>query len=1060
MLDIERDPAEQGFEGRRYDLVVAANVLHATRDLRQTLSHARQLLAPGGLLAIVEQLARRRWVDVTFGLTEGWWRFADLDLRPTHPLLDGKQWLELLSETGWQDAALIEPGAPLQQAVILAQADGAARAQRQAGPWFVLADRAGVGEALAERLEGCVLAFAGAGYRQVGERRFEVDPFSPADLERLLATEQAPQGIVHLWSLEATDADALSQRELETAVHSGCGSALSLVQALARTEFLTPPALWLVTRGAQPIATQVPGVAQSPLWGMGKVVALEYPELRCTRIDLDPGSSSHQAARLLAAEIVAESPEDQVAFRQDTRWVARLEAYGRAQATLEAPPEAPFRLAISERGTMENLCLQPTTRREPGSGEVEIEVRATGLNFMDVLDALGALPFERDWLGGECAGVIARVGPGVENLEIGDTVLALAPGSFSQYVTVDAALAARKPEGYSFAEAATIPVNFLTAYYGLFHKAGMQAGERVLIHAAAGGTGMAAVRLAQQAGAEIFATASPGKWQVLRSMGVKHVMNSRDLDFAQQVMAITGGRGVDVVFNSLAGEFIPTSLSLLSARGRFVEIGKTDIWTPEQARELKPDALYLPTDLLHLSHRDPARVQAMLGELLPMFRAGQLEPLPHETFPMQDAVSAFRTMQQAKHIGKIVVQAAGPVDFRPDGSYLITGGLGGLGLLTARFMVDRGARHLALLGRSAASPEAAEQISRLEEAGARVLVLQADVADSEEVARALAEIEARLPSLRGVIHAAGVLADGVLQSQSWERFERVLGPKVQGAWNLHALTRDRDLDFFVLFSSAASLLGNAGQANHAAANAFLDALAHMRQAQGLAAQSINWGAWSEVGSAAQKRTDKQPQMSGIGTLPPQAGLDALEYLLATLPVQVGVVPIHWPQLIERMGSQPFLAGLAAAADERPAAAEPELRQQLAAALTGERRQLLVSHVRDQVARVLGFGPSQPFGLGQGFFELGMDSLTSMELRNRLQTSLGETLPSTVAFDYPNVEALVDFLTPKVLEVAPEEEPREPAPQDEELDAFLAEIDQASESEIAEQLISEQRESRI
>ncbi len=1047
VLDIERDPAEQGFEGRQYDLVIAANVLHATRDLRQTLGHVQQLLAPGGLLALVEGLARLRWVDVTFGLTEGWWRFADLDLRPRHPLLNGEKWLALLAETGWQDAALIEPGAPLQQAVVLAQAGGAARAQRQVGPWLVLADRSGIGEALAERLGDCVLAFAGETYRQVGERRFEIDPFSLADLERLLATEPTLQGIVHLWSLDAPEADALTLPDLESASRLGCGSALHLIQAVLKGRH--SPRLWLVTRGAQPLAPEdphgTPGVAQSPLWGLAKVATLEHPELRCACVDLDPGAVDDGAQALLE-ELRSDGPEDQVALRDGSRYVARLQPQAPAPGAprqLELPGQDPYRLDISARGTLGNFHLRSAARRTPGPGEVEIRVRATGLNFVDVLDALNVLPYERDWFGAECAGQVTSVGEGVSGLEVGDAVLVMAPGCFSQYVVANAALVARKPQGYSFAEAATIPVNFLTAYYGLHHKAGMKAGERVLIHAAAGGTGMAAVQLAQQAGAEVFATASPGKWHVLRSMGVEHVMSSRDLDFAEQVMAKTGGRGVDLVFNSLAGKFIPSSLSTLSAGGRFVEIGMTDIWSDEQVRGFKPGVSYLPVNLLQTSLRQPDLVQSMLNALLPLFQAGELEPLPHTAFPIQDVVSAFRHMQQAKHIGKVVVQAAGPIDFRTDGSYLITGGLNGLGLLTARFMVDKGARHLALLGRSAAGQDAAEQLSQLQEAGANVLVLQADVSDAERMARALDEIAARLPPLRGVIHAAGVLADGILAHQSWERFERVLAPKVQGAWNLHALTRDKGLDFFVLYSSAVALLGNAGQANHAAANAFMDALAHTRRAQGLAAQSINWGVWSEVGSAAKRQVDQQMEASGVGTIPPQTGMDVLEHLLSASPVQVGVFSIQWQQFMKQAGHRPFLADLAPTASEQPRAASPEFRQQLATVPSTERRRLLVSHLREQTARVLGFESAQPVDTERGFFELGMDSLTAMELRNRLQTSLGEALSPTLAFDYPTVEVLVDHLAQEVLEIdvqaveAREAEPQEAEPPADQLEDLSA-----------------------
>jgi NADPH:quinone reductase-like Zn-dependent oxidoreductase/acyl carrier protein len=642
---------------------------------------------------------------------------------------------------------------------------------------------------------------------------------------------------------------------------------------------------------------------------------------------------------------------------------------------------------------------------------VEIRVQATGLNFIDVLDALDLLPYERaGGLGVECAGEVVAVGEGVERLKAGDRAVALAAGSFSAYVTTRAELATVYPDQLSPVEAATVPIAFLTACYALHRVARIQAGERVLIHAAAGGTGMAAVQLAQQAGAEVYATASPGKWEALRALGVEHLYSSRTLAFGEAILRDTGGAGVNMVLNSLTGEgFIEHSLAVLGQGGRFVEIARRDVWTPEQVAAVRPDVHYCLLDMRERVQQDPAAVSALLGEVLGRFASGQLKPLPCRVFPLEQAVEAFRCMQQARHLGKIVVvppgevSQAGPAALRADGCYLITGGLGGLGLRVARWLVERGAWHLALIGRRPPDEAARAQILELEERGVEVTVAQADVADQEQLAGVLARLDARYP-LRGVIHAAGALDDGGLKGQSWERFTRVLAPKVLGAWHLHTLTQDSPLDFFVLFSSVAALLGSMGQGNHAAANAFLDALAHYRRAHGLPGLAINWGAWSEIGAAAKRLG--QMRLKGMGVIAPEQGLEILEQLLGQASAQVGVAPIDWSQF---GADSPFLGEFRSATRPEQRRPSANLVDELAAAPVAERRALLTAYVQAQLAQVLGHGDKEAVLLARGFAELGIDSLTSLELRNRLQNTLGCKLPSTLAFDYPTVEALVDHL---------------------------------------------------
>lgn len=897
------------------------------------------------------------------------------------------------------------------------------------GSWLIFADPDGMGLKLAqllqERGDRAVLVSAGTAYQQLQETQYQIDYSKPGDFHRLLQESNRAQnppyrayrGMVYL----AQDVPA----------DSSCGHVLHLVQALVQAKGLKPSRLWLVTQNAQSVGIPTPlNVHQSSLWGLGRVIALEHPDLHCSRLDLDAATTEVE----LLHELLADDREDQIAYRQGSRYVARLARQGKSGESVITLAQ-PFQLKITEYGILENLTVAPMTRRPPAPGEVEVEVRAVGLNFRDVLNALGMLKKYTEQMGiadatdlpfgGECSGRVVAVGEGVTHLKVGDEVIAAQTiGSLASFVNVNAAFVIPKPKQLSFEAAATIPTTFLTAYYGLYRQAKIQPGDRVLIHAAAGGVGQAAVQLAQWIGAEVFATASPSKWDFLKSTGIQHVMNSRSLEFADQVMELTGGQGVDVVLNSLNGDFIPKSLEVLSRNGRFVEIGKLGIWERNQVQAHRPDVAYFPFDLLDISLQEPGIIATLLEELMHAFDQGSLQPLPHKVFPLQDVVNAFRYMAQAKHIGKVVVtlpQAtiaqSSEQRIRKDGSYLITGGLGALGLQVARWMVEQGARHLVLTGRRDPSSEIQQSLAQLEQVGTQVLVLKADVSNSSEVSHLLETVRVQLPPLRGIVHAAGVLEDGMLAGQTWESFQRVMAPKVAGAWNLHHLTQADPIDFFVCFSSISALLGSPGQGNYAAANAFMDALAHHRRAVGLPATSINWGPWDEVGMAAALSRHAQVRWAaqGMKPIPLKQGLQVLSEVLEQNQTQVGVLPIEWSKFLAQFpsdGGLPLLANFASVNPQAPIVSE--FRQQLEAAAPRERRSLAINHVRAQIARVLDLKSIDVIDPQQGFSELGMDSLMAVELQNRLQTSVGTAMPASLAFDYPTVEALADYLVQTIV----------------------------------------------
>lgn len=736
VLDIEKDPQSQGFESSHFDLIVAVNVLHATSDLRQTLQHVKQLLAPRGMLVLMEDTAPQRWMDLTFGLTEGWWKFSDRELRPNYLLLPPSGWRELLQETGFEQVETIstnlEASHPAillpQETVIVARAETESQISTPRN-WLILADTQGTGQQLGEIMrswgEVCTLVFQSEEYEQIASGEFRINPANPSHFQQLLQAIPTVHSVVHLWSLDAPE--ILSVADLEKTSKTCCGSTLHLVQALVNS-YTETPCLWLVTRGAQAVnGHHVEQVAQSPLWGMGKVIALEHPELNCVCVDLDP--KAPDVARVILEEITSATSEDQVAFRDGTRYVARL------------------------------------VRSKP-----------------------------------------------------------------------------------------------------------------------------------------------PASW--LRSESFR-----------------------------LEGSELGT-----------LDIGKIVVTQPKGIGDAPSDT----------------------------------------------------------------------VSFREDSSYLITGGLGGLGLLVAQWLVERGAKNLVLVGRSEPSSQVKSQLRKLESEGAVVVVANADVANREQMALVLKEIETSNSPLRGIIHAAGISDNGIVLQQNWERFARVMNPKVKGAWNLHTLTQNQPLDFFVLFSSRASLLGNGGLANYAAANTFLDALASYRRGQGLPSMSINWGTWAGVGMAIatnQQAMKLDEEKMGMGAIAPQQGLQVLEQLFKEAPVQVGVAPVNWSRFLEgQLTISPFFSDLSAEIQElhgdSKAGAQDNsgdfFHNALLSATPAERPLLLESRITEQVARVLGFSPAK-LNKQNSLINLGLDSLTAIGLRNRINNEMGVNLPVIKIMEGASISQLAELM---------------------------------------------------
>ncbi|MEY9835594.1 type I polyketide synthase [Streptacidiphilus sp. EB103A] len=804
-------------------------------------------------------------------------------------------------------------------------------------------------------------------------------------------------------------------------VRVGSEGALDLVQGWLAGERFAGSRLVVVTEGAVGVDREVPDPVLASVWGLVRAARAENPG-RFALLDVDGAAESWA---VVAGALASGEPE--LAVRAGAVFVPRL-ARVASQSSLVVPGEGGWRLGIVEQGTLDGLGLveYPVAARELGAGEVRVSVRAAGVNFRDVLNALGMYPGDAGLPGLEGAGVVTEVGAGVVGVGVGDRVMGLFPAAFGPVAVADARTVVRVPAGWSFVQAAAVPVAFLTAYYALVDLGGLRSGERVLVHAAAGGVGTAAVQVARHLGAEVFGTASAGKWAALRAMGLDeaHIASSRDLAFEGAFAGVTGGAGMDVVLDSLAGEFVDASLRLLPRGGRFVEMGKTDVREPAAVAAAHPGVGYRAFDLMDT---DPGRIGEMLAVLVEWFEAGVLVPSRVSVWDVRRAPEAFRYLSQAKNIGKVVLTLPSVLD--GEGTVLVTGGTGGLGSLVARHLVSgHGVRHLVLASRRGpAAPGAAELVSELEALGAEVSVVACDAADRESLAALLAGVSAERP-LTAVVHAAGVLDDGVVSALTPERMAAVCRPKVDAAANLHELTRHLDLSAFVLFSSVVGTLGNAGQGNYGAANAFLDALVQVRRAEGLPAVSLAWGPWapgagmtSGLGDADLRRMAR----SGMLPLGVEQGLGLLDTVLeagagmeraVVLPVNLDIAALRG----QGEALPALLRGLVRTTTRRTAqmgaraGGQDELAKRLVALPSADRSRFLVELICGQAAAVLGYASGGEVAPEQTFKVLGFDSLTAVELRNRVNAATGLRLPATLVFDHPTPVALAQFVLDEVL----------------------------------------------
>ena len=803
-------------------------------------------------------------------------------------------------------------------------------------------------------------------------------------------------------SAEESTADAVARLETELT------NLLSAVHTVQNGSVKLPGGLWIVTEQAVATESGEPvDPVQAALWGFGRTTINEEPALRLKLVDCD---GSPEAVRALASLLATPVDEPEVALRQGKLLASRLLPWARS-GHLTVPRGVDYVLAPTERGAIDNLRLVEKDVPSPDEGYVQVRVEAAGLNFRDVLNVLGLYPGDPGPIGGDFAGVVTQLGEGVSGLEVGQRVYGSMQGAFSSRFNVPDQFLAPIPDGVSAVEAATIPAAALTVRLS-FDWAQLKPGDKVLIHAASGGVGLAAVQMAQAQGATVFATASTYKRATLRKLGVKYVYDSRTTDFADQILADTDGAGVDVVLNSLTSEgFIEATLRATAQNGRFAEIAKRDIWTPEQMAEARSDVAYEIVALDTVMFTEPERIRTLLTEVSEGLAKGEWTPLPAEIYPLTESRAAFRRMQQARHIGKIVVQIPNPLQPQADRSYLITGGLGAIGLHTAAYLAQLGAGDIVLTSRRAPDADAQQLIDDITDRyKTRVHVFAADVSEESEVEDLLQRIRAELPPLAGVAHLAGVLDDALLGQQSLERFRTTLAPKAFGAYHLDRLTRDDDLDFFIVSSSVSSLFGSPGQANYATANALLDGLVAQRRARGLPATGVNFGPWAQGGMASSEAASANIGAQGLIPLEPSAALSALAEVIANGTGQATVIKANWQRAAKVLGtSRPPILDLVLPSAAGEVTGDSELLKQLQEIPVPQRAGFVTEFLQREVQNFLRL--ASPPAATNRFLDLGTDSLMAIELRNRLHSQFGGafTINATAVFDYPTIGGLAEYL---------------------------------------------------
>ena len=992
-----------------FDVVILGHVLHRARDPHSALMLVRRRLAPGGVLLLAERYPD--WsVDFLAGLADDWWHESapGTDTFPLSSLLAPEDWRQALCDDGFEDVLrFTEPAAGhLAEGAYLLLARCPAHVESElpepaSEAWLLLCDSAS--EEVAWTLQAEL------------EARGQRVTVAVHPLEGALSDVQHVVLLVG-WGRSADEVvDVLSD-------------VLGHVQELA-ARLSNQPRLWFVTRGGA-LASGLPSdwernPVQAALWGFGRVVMNEIPSLQTTLIDVSGDVGKPEACAGIVNELLFPDGASEVV----------LSAAGRYELVLVEEDEANahglserFRLDFLVSGQLRNLLWLPDHERELREDDIEVYTKAVGLNFRDVMYLMGLLPdeavekgFAGASLGLEFSGIVSRVGAKVRHLRPGDAVMGFGPACFSSHVVTPAHALMPMPDGWSFEAAATVPTVFLTSYYALKQLADLQPGERVLIHGGAGGVGMSAIQLARHLGAEIFATAgSDVKRDLVRLLGANHVFDSRSNSFADDILAVTDGQGVDVVLNSLSGEAIRSNLRVLKPFGRFLELGKRDFYenTHVGLRPFKNNISYFGIDADQLLTGRPQLAGRLLKEVMNLFQDGVLTPLPFSVYPAERVIDAFRCMQQARHMGKIVVSLDGrqprvtlpapaprSMRFVEDSTWLVTGGLAGFGLETARWLAAQGVGNLVLVSRRGLdTPGAEDAVAELTSRGVNVLALACDVTDAASLAWVLDQAREKLPPIRGVLHAAMVIDDRLIANLDADSMASVLRPKLLGAWLLHTLTAGLPLEHFVLYSSITTTIGNPGQGNYVAANAGLEALAQLRRQLDLPAQCIGWGPIGDAGYLTRNTAvrDSLNQRLGGAPLTAAQALAGLGEALAADDCKA-LANMDWSVLRRLLPSSEGSRFAVLNRNHQEISHDDgivDFRVLAAEKTVEEFTRMVRGFVLQEVAHILSLGvdrvdPDRPL------HDLGMDSLMAVELALGLEKRFGVQFPVMLLNESPS-----------------------------------------------------------
>ncbi|CAL8113280.1 unnamed protein product [Orchesella dallaii] len=1012
VLNIEEDPLAQGFIPNHYDIVMASNVLHATKNLSDSVKNVRALLKNSGLLLMVETLEPIREYDVVFGLLDGFWRFDDYNIRPDYPIASAETWEMVCKKEGY-DRCKSFPCFGDQVGVVLAGAASTGMKKQEIdaanGRWIVFSDSTVFPNFLKSKFKQVqrkVITVTKANEYKANEDTFEfnVRAHEKADFVKvfkLIADSKCKiEGIVYMWGLDRED----DQVKVTTGF-------LFLAQILL-SEFKSLPRFVLVTEGIMPIADETAvDVSPSVLWGMVRSFRTEHYNMHVRAIDLDPDEEDLELKyKELFTEFWNDDQEYQIAYRHRSRHVCRLTHCRSFADPLSLPNNERFSVVLPSTKNIADLKFGPNSPRKLQGNEVDVLVKATGLNFRDIFTVLkpDKVFANINSLGLEFSGVIVGLGPEVKTLSIGDHVLGcqFSDIALPSHIQIDADLLLKMPKGITFLDGATIPVGFATAYFCLVMIANLKKGETVLIHAGSGGVGLYAIQIAKKVGANIITTAgSRRKRAYLKSLGIEHVFHSRNTDYGKQIHDVTKGEGVHVVLNSLTSPgFKEASLGVCCPNARFVEMSKLHIWTQEEVKVLRPDVEYTVVDLTTVDKSTWKSFWVAIDEYI---NEGQLKPIPYVRFEAPCIREALTYLQKAKHIGKVVVAMPQIIlrdsQFEPhikffneNSTYLITGGLGGIGLQVTKWMCNNGAKHIVLTNRRVPDEYAQTVMKELRAQGHNIIALSTDVGDYDQCVKLLRDIELQdFPELRGIFHCAGTLSDATYINQSIESFQTAFQGKVYGAWHLHQLTKDYQLEHFVLFSSMTSILGPIGLGNYAAANAYLDALAHYRNSIGLSGKAINWGQWSEVGAA------KHISMPAVKPFSPSQGLLALEIIMKTQKTQIAVLDVDFMyvrKLTSNVGT--YLEELKIIKGNQGVAFTAKMGNfwEDFNAVEDELQKMAVikQYICNILRQILKLDDDDVIDEDVKFQEFGVDSLMLLELKNFLQTMLGKNITINVS----------------------------------------------------------------